>query len=977
MAHFKTQKNKLPKKQQGAALLLFVLLLIVGASTLLVSKLNKAATQYYRDDVTMKALVKAKEALIGYAVSYPDNPTTTNINAGPGYLPCPDVSDPPNGSPTPCSPNTVGRLPWEFIGLDEIRDSSGEHLWYVVSDDFRNNPIKHFPLNSETAGGLTIDGTSDIVAIILAPGFSFEGQNRPSNVASDYLEGDNRDGDADFVSSSSSSNFNDQVLVITRQELMAAVEKRVMGEVAIQLNEYRRLYGNGGVYPFLAPFSSPRTSSYNSDQTGATTQGLIPYHEVDETFSTSFEISLNIKNAIFSPTPVLNPPHGQTNYWSDRTTLSSLTPFSIEYGQGECLWTQADVANCEGTLSESQFYLFGQADSSVSEDVIDPDQAFESLGVERGDIVYNLSNSVTISELQYLRYGANTSTSLNEIIDVTQDFSVAIERVNIDDKIKNVTQNWIGSIASVGANQLTIKETINTFSEGEQFVIIDQDLDIDGEEVIKRSGVAYTGSHDQTLITADLLENFTSERPKIDPNDILIYDLQNNENDKEAFIITSVQPHSLALVSLDDSKNSINGLFKIYNRQLSSSNRGIVSEVSSETEISITNMPTSLNTGDFYLVDVATDQVGGEVMSLSNDGSLVINLQLAGTPEVETGDSMIILNGAGELKASGYLTSIGSYTLNPIFSTAIVEQFSDLNGSDYTFDAGDTFLIRMDFVRTRTVNEVDFKYEGNTRLESIAGEKVRHVDAEIDTADLFSSITDHNANGDVITNASISIDENTTGTFSTSNIHVDYENLDGVAKAGSNTTTLIDTNIKFPEWNVNVGDWVENFTNSTKGKVKSIDESKIVIASIGSPKFTIDVGDEYKIYHEFPKWFFHNNWQQLMLVAESEQHFPGQSGNCADSAVCLKINGSDNSGTTRQAPNNDDKKALVIAAGQELSVLLQDRDNGLISDYYEGDNNNEDTTFDLGSFDPTLDVFNDQIKRVAPCPPPNEIDNCY
>ncbi|MFK8067345.1 MAG: hypothetical protein AB8D52_03790 [Gammaproteobacteria bacterium] len=337
MSRFRSHKINHPKKQKGAALLLFVLLLVVGASTLLVSKLNKAATQYYRDDVTMKALLKAKEALIGFAVTYPDNPAFSDRNAGPGFLPCPDTNG--NGSPNPpCGSLTdttfqLGRFPWEYIGVDEIRDSSGESLWYSLSNNFRNNP-KRFPLNSESLGELTIDGSTDIVAVIMAPSFSLEGQNRPSNTASDYLEDDNNDSDSDFVSTMpASSNFNDQVLVVTRHELMAAVEKRVLGEAATILKNYQQNMDNlttaipdDGMFPWLSPFSDPKLNSTSFDGIPLTYEGLLPIHIQNEEFITSFNVTWNLLTSNVTPLGAIT----QAELESGTQTVSS----------GRCRWKE-------------------------------------------------------------------------------------------------------------------------------------------------------------------------------------------------------------------------------------------------------------------------------------------------------------------------------------------------------------------------------------------------------------------------------------------------------------------------------------------------------------------------------------------------------------------------------------------------------------------------------------------------------------
>ncbi len=80
----------LPKAQTGAALLALMLIVIIGSSYFLIAKLNinLALTQQYEE--TGIALSAAKNALIGYAISYPDR---VNPGDGPGYLPCPDIDN--------------------------------------------------------------------------------------------------------------------------------------------------------------------------------------------------------------------------------------------------------------------------------------------------------------------------------------------------------------------------------------------------------------------------------------------------------------------------------------------------------------------------------------------------------------------------------------------------------------------------------------------------------------------------------------------------------------------------------------------------------------------------------------------------------------------------------------------------------------------------------------------------------------------
>lgn len=243
-----------PQRQRGVVALAILVIFIAATSYLLVTQLNKAARQYAREQQTAAALAEAKQALIGYAMTYAEQYPPF----GPGYLPCPDTSG--NGNPNPpCAPNAVGRLPWRILALDQAVDVDGEALWYAVSADFRNNPKTSSPMNSELPGTLSLDGAGDVVAVIIAPGPSLSGQDRPSDSAVAYLEGGNEIADGSFFTSAAAPDgFNDRVLAITRAELMAAVEERVLGEAAKLLRDYRDRYGS---YPWLSPYAAPSQST--------------------------------------------------------------------------------------------------------------------------------------------------------------------------------------------------------------------------------------------------------------------------------------------------------------------------------------------------------------------------------------------------------------------------------------------------------------------------------------------------------------------------------------------------------------------------------------------------------------------------------------------------------------------------------------------------------------------------------------------
>ena len=244
------------RSARGAALLAFMLALIAGSSWLLLSDLNGHTQFYHRRAGSGLALNQAKQALLSYAMNYPD--LRANPEKGPGFLPCPDRNNDgrPESNCAATTGTTLGRLPFAILGLDDPRDSSGERLWYALSPDFRNTRSNHAVINSETPGQLSADGASDVVAVVMAPGAPVADQyRRPSNNAADYLEGDNTSvADGRF----STAAGNDQVTVITRAELMAVVERRVLNEVRAVLARYR---ADHSAYPRPAPFADPHADN--------------------------------------------------------------------------------------------------------------------------------------------------------------------------------------------------------------------------------------------------------------------------------------------------------------------------------------------------------------------------------------------------------------------------------------------------------------------------------------------------------------------------------------------------------------------------------------------------------------------------------------------------------------------------------------------------------------------------------------------
>ena len=305
------------RRQRGAALLVVLGILVLLTSVILLDRLNAAvAPTPSRDPTSVNNLARAKETLIAWAATHPN---------APGRLPFPDrnddnalaTADPParydgesdcdvSGAIGPA--HLLGKFPilGEQVGCTtgatvgmaiNVEDSSGERLWYAVSQNLVrgggggpiNPDIEELGLQPwitvlDAQGNAILDPDSGqplrIAAVIIAPGAALAGQDRSGTApaAANYLDSfvvgantyDNSDADGcpdvggcgtpgeDFIIKTNpqpGDNFNDRLVFITVDELMRAVEDRVLGEAAQALKFYR---GSGDIYPWLAPFSDPR-----------------------------------------------------------------------------------------------------------------------------------------------------------------------------------------------------------------------------------------------------------------------------------------------------------------------------------------------------------------------------------------------------------------------------------------------------------------------------------------------------------------------------------------------------------------------------------------------------------------------------------------------------------------------------------------------------------------------------------------------
>ena len=321
-------------KQQGAALLIMLVILIIAVSAFLLKSLNLSSINNARQKTTSAALAQAKQALLGYAVS---------DNNRPGELPCPDVDNDgmvtlADYSGSNCA-SLIGRLPWITLGLPDLRDGSGERLWYALSDPFHANGSA--VLNSNTQGTLQVYGPDGVtlqtqanysaVAVIFSAGSPVGTQTRDTvaqqNNASNYLDSangrNNYTAGGPFIAGSRSSTFNDQLLLITTHDLIPLVEKRVATDVKKALASY---YAANGYYPWA---DSLTDGSYASNY--GLNRGWLP------------------QNAS-STNP--NWPHNTTNDWPSNSFPSYFIPnqwYSVIYYSVAKNYTP-DSADCSSCL---------------------------------------------------------------------------------------------------------------------------------------------------------------------------------------------------------------------------------------------------------------------------------------------------------------------------------------------------------------------------------------------------------------------------------------------------------------------------------------------------------------------------------------------------------------------------------------------------------------------------------------------------
>ncbi|MBA3695979.1 MAG: hypothetical protein H0W85_04275, partial [Methylotenera sp.] len=271
------------QNQTGATLIVLAVVLVLVSTSIFFSELNANNIKVARDKKTAAVLNEAKKALLSYASTVYIGAACTSISScrRPGDLPCPDLNN--DGISDSCLGNALGRLPWVTLGLNDLRDGDNERLWYAVSTNFKNNP-RIGRLNSDTLGTINVTNQNNkvvnnavsstgAVAVIISSGAPLTRQDgvqqsRSSlnqNLSTHYLDIALGEDNANFVDSNANGFvkgvirdlngvviLNDQLMEISRIELLNAIEPRIAAEIKKAILDYYNVYH---YYPYPAVFS--------------------------------------------------------------------------------------------------------------------------------------------------------------------------------------------------------------------------------------------------------------------------------------------------------------------------------------------------------------------------------------------------------------------------------------------------------------------------------------------------------------------------------------------------------------------------------------------------------------------------------------------------------------------------------------------------------------------------------------------------
>lgn len=1033
-------------RQRGVVLLALVLVVLVGSSYVLLGKLNERARDYARNVQTQAALKQAKQALLQYAVNYPELHEDSDRIAGPGYLPCPDQNDGPDQGDgiqddgqvgqSNCSEvtgTTLGRLPTRDLGLDDLRDAAGERLWYAVSHEFKQNQVSTHVLNSETRATLGVDATSDIVAVIIAPGEPISGQDGRGTaqaavlanskdwyeVADEFLEDGNGNAtttpDVAYVTASTVADsapqctdgsldddelaiqcFNDQLITITRQELMAAVEARVANEVRGVLASFRS--SAGGAFPWLAPFTDPKRAGRYAASAGG--YGLAGRH----TSATASATDLSDAYADF----VLSGVAAGDVIWNVTDgsfgTISAVTATSVTVGSlsggGDNTFQQYDAYYIDAAAPDIATRFDGLAAAGSGGTTLDAGVDLEQFGVVPGDVIDNLTDGTSgvvttvdgdemdVDSASGVEFDPNDAWRVRSALGlasagsagttlVDQDVDFPAAGVQVGDLVRNLADGSQGIVSAVGVpddQTLAVGAlyggTANAFAVGNSYAL-SRHLPVTGT----RFG---------------LLPVHESGKPFDTEFSVKWSMTSANGNTVTVSAPGAATTYTTALTNWIQSSTSYSdstGIDGTYPDAVVAD-----SEVACVwIAVSIADCSGKYVDGDFLKAAVESVTQSGAIYSITDTGTRFNYAGVRPGARIRNPDQPSL----GE----GIVYGASSSTQNLVRAVAV-----DDGGTPFSVVAGESVQVLVASKRSPATggyiadgatgpnqacytgaNFSSFLEPGDTirlnsstygspvgRIETVSADCVTHTDLQGGTATSIAIDQSFRVLYDFVEERQWEFKVRMAGTgVEDANVSAGRRLRSVCQGFDSDCASLYAEALFSPETLP-----VVSFTDYDAAATV-LGSASVAIPAAGAGQGSLLVGGmDFLIAGDadsdtddgfLPRWFLPNRWHEYLFVSYAEALTPTEvaidpASDCVTGTDCLSVNVSLPAGAIR-----NDRKAVVLVAGAELAG--QNRITGDLDEYFEDENADTDTdalfehmVFERADVD---DTFNDQLSAVV------------